>query len=96
MALQTGSRMRTPGLEDVPEMAIKIICDGGLTVYMLSNYPAIAWSGVGKVQHLVGCPPVVVVSHLFSSCRAEPALMTVDITMPSGMLKEQHSSCSKV
>lgn len=55
---------------------------------MFSNDPAIDWSVVGKVQHLVGCPPVVVISHLFPSYRAESALMTVDITMPSGMLKE--------
>lgn len=45
--------------------SIKIICDRGLTVCMFSNDPAIAWSAVGKVQHLVGCPPMVVISHLF-------------------------------
>lgn len=54
---------------------------------MFSNDPATAWSAVGNVQHLVGCPPMVV-SHLFPSYRAERTLMTAGITMPSGMLKE--------
>lgn len=68
--------------------SIKIISDRGLTVWVFSNDPALAWSAVGKLQHLVGCSPMAVVSHLFPSHRAERALMTVDIMMPSGMLKE--------
>lgn len=55
--------------------SIKIICDRGLTVWVFSNDPAVAWSAVGKVQCLVGCS-VAVVSHLFSPHRAERALMT--------------------
>jgi len=62
--------------------SIKIIYTRGLTVCMFSIDPAIAWSAVGKAQHLVGCPPGVVVSHLFPSYRVRRALMTVDITMP--------------
>lgn len=72
--LEVGGKLL--GWEMFPKwQSIKIIWDRGLTVWVFSNDPAVAWGAVGKVQCLVGCS-VAVVSHLFPSHRAERALMT--------------------